>query len=125
VSPDTWGGSGLWTNDVHGGIGDVFVPSPIELWLVVYQCPHSRRETPAVTPQVHTPPAKPAMLQEMFALEEGPVTLTFPPELSATSYQDLADYLAIFLRKVKRKADRMTAAGGRRGSGDGMHSFPS
>src|SRR5262249_35721050 len=50
--------------------------------------------------------------QEMFALEEGPVTLTLPPELSATSYQDLADYLAIFLRKAKRRADQMTAAGG-------------
>lgn len=45
-------------------------------------------------------------------LEEGAVTLTFPAELSATSYQDLADHLELFLRKAKRKADRMIADNG-------------
>ena len=38
-------------------------------------------------------------------LEEGPVTLTFPASLSANSYQDLSDYLSLFLRKAKRHAD--------------------
>jgi len=38
--------------------------------------------------------------------------LTFPAELSATSYQDLADHLELFLRKAKRKADRMIADNG-------------
>jgi hypothetical protein len=45
------------------------------------------------------------MLQEVFNLEEGPVTLTFPVELSPESYQDLSDHLAIFLRKAKRRAE--------------------
>jgi hypothetical protein len=36
-------------------------------------------------------------------LEEGPVTLSFPASLSAESYQDLADHLAIF-RKAKRRS---------------------
>jgi hypothetical protein len=45
------------------------------------------------------------MLQEIFNLEEGPVTLTFPVELSAESYQDLADHIAIFLRKAKRRSE--------------------
>jgi hypothetical protein len=32
------------------------------------------------------------------------VTLSFPASLSAESYQDLADHLAIFLRKAKRRS---------------------
>jgi hypothetical protein len=47
------------------------------------------------------------MLQEVFNLEEGPVTLTFPASLSADSYQDLSDYLGLFLRKAKRHADAL------------------
>ena len=46
-------------------------------------------------------------LQEVFNLEEGPVTLSFPANLSPTSYQDLEDYLSLFLRKAKRKADSL------------------
>ena len=42
--------------------------------------------------------------QEVFALDEGDVTLTFPASLSTQSYQDLADYLELFLRKAKRRA---------------------
>ena len=52
------------------------------------------------------------MVQEVFSLEEGPVTLTFPAELSATSYQDLADHLGLVLRKAKRKSERMIAENG-------------
>jgi len=33
------------------------------------------------------------------------VTISFPTQLSAESYQDLADHLAIFLRKAKRQSD--------------------
>jgi hypothetical protein len=44
-------------------------------------------------------------LQEIFNLDEGSVVLTYPAALSAESYQDLADYLALFLRKAKRNAD--------------------
>jgi hypothetical protein len=41
----------------------------------------------------------------LFNLEEGPVALTFPASLSTDSYQDLADYLSLFLRKAKRHTD--------------------
>ncbi|WP_211385275.1 hypothetical protein [Bradyrhizobium japonicum] len=44
------------------------------------------------------------MLQEVFNLEEGPVTLTFPSTLSEESYEDLASYFELFLRKAKRRA---------------------
>jgi hypothetical protein len=63
--------------------------------------------TPAKTPAPRTvtpPPSAPGMLQEVFTLDEGSVTLTFPATLSAESYQDLADHLEIFLRKAKRRA---------------------
>jgi hypothetical protein len=40
------------------------------------------------------PTQKPRVLQEVFNLEEGPVTLTFPASLSGDSYQGLADHLA-------------------------------
>jgi hypothetical protein len=51
-----------------------------------------------VTPKVGT-------LQEVFNLDEGPVTLTFPAKLSVASYEDLEAHLEIFLRKAKRRAD--------------------
>jgi hypothetical protein len=46
------------------------------------------------------------LLQEIFNLEEGSVTLTYPASLSAESYQDLSDYLELFLRKAKRRAEK-------------------
>ena len=63
--------------------------------------------TPAVQDaKVRTPPppAQTGMLQEVFTLEEGPVTVTFPATLSPDSYKDLADHLEIFLRKAKRRS---------------------
>lgn len=45
-----------------------------------------------------------AVLQEVFNLEEGPVTLSFPAALSADSYEDLEAYLQLFLKKAKRRA---------------------
>jgi hypothetical protein len=44
------------------------------------------------------------MLQEVFNLDEGAVTLTFPASMSPASYQDLEDHLKIFMRKAKRRA---------------------
>ncbi len=49
-------------------------------------------------------PSKPGMLQEVFNLDEGPVTLTVPATLSEESYADLADQLELFLRRAKRRA---------------------
>lgn len=60
----------------------------------------------AVAPSTPTQP-RAGMLQEVFNLEEGPVTLTFPSTLSGESYQDLADHLELFLRKAKRRAETM------------------
>ena len=46
------------------------------------------------------------MLQEVFNLDEGPVTLTFPAGLSTASFHDLKDYLELFLRKAKRQTEQ-------------------
>lgn len=40
----------------------------------------------------------------MFTLAEGDVTLRFPADLSGDSYDELSDYLEVFLRSAKRKA---------------------
>jgi hypothetical protein len=44
-----------------------------------------------------------------FNLGEGPVTLTLPADLSLDSYNDLADYFELFLRKAKRHATQRAA----------------
>ena len=52
---------------------------------------------------VQYPKAKIPMLQEIFNLDEGPVTLSFPSELSGESYEDLKDQLELFLRRAQRR----------------------
>ena len=42
------------------------------------------------------------MRQEVFALTEGDVTIQWPEVLSADSFQDFDDWLAILKRKIKR-----------------------
>lgn len=54
---------------------------------------------------IQPPTAKFGVLQEVFNLDEGPVTLTFPAKMSVASYEDLEAHLQIFLRKAKRRAD--------------------
>lgn len=49
------------------------------------------------------PPPKVGLLQEVFNLDEGPVTLIVPATLSEESYADLADQLELFLRRAKRR----------------------
>lgn len=49
------------------------------------------------------------MLQEVFHVDEGPVTLTVPATLSPESYQDMADRIEIFLRGLKRRSDAEAA----------------
>jgi hypothetical protein len=46
------------------------------------------------------------MLQEVFNLDEGPVTLTFPDNISIDSFNDLQSYFELFLRREKRRARR-------------------
>jgi hypothetical protein len=49
------------------------------------------------------------MRKAMFPLVEGDVTLTFPADLSADSFDELNSYLQIFLKRAKREsADRHT-----------------
>lgn len=51
------------------------------------------------------PPAATApMLQETFNLDEGPVTLAFPSNLTQESYEELEAALQLFLRRAKRRA---------------------
>jgi hypothetical protein len=57
-----------------------------------------------VVTSVQYPKAKSPMLQEIFNLDEGPVTLSFPSGLSPASFQDLQSYLQLFLRKTQRRA---------------------
>ncbi|WP_426419214.1 hypothetical protein [Bradyrhizobium genosp. A] len=79
-----------------------------------------KQEPPLMNPAAQTPrkdildlPASlfkaPPMLQEVFNLEEGPVTLTVPGVLSPESYQDMADRIEIFLRGLKRRSDAEAA----------------
>jgi hypothetical protein len=55
-------------------------------------------------------PPKTGTLQEVFNLDEGPVTLTIPAMLSEASYTDLADQFELFLRRVKRRVTKGEAA---------------
>ncbi len=48
-------------------------------------------------------------VQEVFNLDEGPVTLIVPATLSPESYQDMADRIEIFLRGLKRRSDAEAA----------------
>jgi hypothetical protein len=53
------------------------------------------------------PPAadgKPGTRQEVFALDEGDLVISYPEGLSLSSYEDLETYLQLFLRKAKRRA---------------------
>lgn len=42
--------------------------------------------------------------KEVFALDEGDVVLTFPENLSSSSFDDLEGYLGLFLKKARRRA---------------------
>jgi hypothetical protein len=42
---------------------------------------------------------------EVFTLDEGPVTISFPASLCSASLEDLKQYLDIFYRKACRLAD--------------------
>ena len=50
------------------------------------------------------------LLQEVFSLDEGPFTLTSPASLSAPSLKDLAAFFELFLRKMRRRAERPSTA---------------
>jgi hypothetical protein len=56
------------------------------------------------SPLTPIPTPRPGVLQEVFNLEEGPVTLMFPASMSEDSFQDLSDRIDIVLRILKRRA---------------------
>lgn len=58
---------------------------------------------------IKPPAARGPMMQEVFHVEEGPVTLSVPATLSPESYQDVADRMEIMLRGLKRRADAEAA----------------
>ncbi len=46
------------------------------------------------------------MIREVFHVEEGPVTLQVPGNLSRESYEELEAALKLFLMRAKRRAER-------------------
>lgn len=63
---------------------------------------HSILDRPAS--EVRPPVAKSPMLQEIFNLDEGPVTLSYPSEISVESYEELKAAFELFLRRAQRRA---------------------
>jgi hypothetical protein len=57
------------------------------------------------------PPAK-GTRKEVFALDEGDVVLTFPDNLSSTSFADLEAYLKVFVGKMRRRSGVKEEGGG-------------
>ncbi len=58
---------------------------------------------PPVLPLVEESTAK-GTRREVFALDEGDVVLTFPADLSSTSFEDLDAYLKVFIAKMRRRS---------------------
>lgn len=73
--------------------------------------PEVRRLLDQHPSSIQPPKAKGPMLQEIFNLDEGPVTLSFPGELSPESYEDLKASLELFLRRAQRRAALRTLIG--------------
>lgn len=59
---------------------------------------------------IRPPAATSPMLQEVFNLDEGPVTLEFPSALSRQSYEELKAQLDLFLRRQQRRAEARAEA---------------
>lgn len=79
------------------------------------------RSAHALTPKffgVGEPVLKTGFRQEIFTLDQGDVTITFPENLSPESFEDLEDHLQIFLRKMKRRVTKLGVFE-RDNSGDG------
>lgn len=49
------------------------------------------------------PETSPDVRTEVFNLDDGRVVIEYPDELSVESYEDLSDYMELFLRKLKRR----------------------
>jgi hypothetical protein len=97
----------LATMNLAGGIQDDYNPPDEEEEPEMTQAqlsPQAKRLLDLPASSLKQPAVvHPGMLQEVFNLEEGPVTLIFPAALSSDSYQDLEDRLEIVLRGLKRR----------------------
>lgn len=82
------------------------IPTP-EIAMQTRNTEHLGPEANRLLDRLVTDIRRPALLQETFNLDEGPVTLTFPEKMSVASYEDLEAHLQIFLRKAKRRADAL------------------
>jgi len=82
---------------IEGGLQEPSMSESPELRTVLHR-----------SPAVIRPPAT-GTVQEVFNLDEGPVTLSVPATLSPASYQDMADRIEIFLRGLKRRSEAMAA----------------
>jgi hypothetical protein len=65
-----------------------------------------QRDPSTLTASFKPPAATAPMLQEVFNLDEGPVTLTFPSNLTQDSYEELESALKLFLLRQQRRARR-------------------
>jgi hypothetical protein len=50
--------------------------------------------------------AEVGMKQEVFAMNEGDVVITWPESISAESFEDFSDWMKILLRKVQRNVKK-------------------
>jgi len=66
--------------------------------------PETRHILDRPAASIRPPAATSPMLQEVFNLDEGPVTLAFPSALSEESYEELKAQLELFLRRAQRRA---------------------
>lgn len=77
------------------------------------------------TPNSVSAPASPSPLihRDIFTLERGHLVVQWPDELTQAEYADIVEWTAIWLRKMKRHADRnaeRAAAGSAAGRGNSM-----
>ncbi len=80
---------------------DSVMPTPQDSTSSVLDQPAS-----SIRPPIATSP----ILQEIFNLDEGPVTLQFPSSLSQESYDELKAQLELFLRRQQRRAAKKDEA---------------
>lgn len=83
---------------------------PVNETVILKRAESARAAPPFLPLPAASIPAPPAGIKrDVFSLEEGEVTITFPASLTAESYKDLVDWLDL----VKRKAERAVKADGK------------
>ncbi|MBM3550544.1 MAG: hypothetical protein FJX45_02020 [Alphaproteobacteria bacterium] len=97
-------GTGIPTNEVHI-VSELTAPSSTQTTLPGAKAPPPPpRIAAALATAAAAETPKAGLRKEVFALDEGDVTVTYPESLSAASFHDLQGYLDLFLRKAQRRA---------------------